>query len=250
MYTTSMRLAEELGQIEYDQDGHRFLLVNRDFGGAHSGDVSMVVVPAGVLQVVRAGPCETGSIVLTGDAQLLGGGAAGRGSVFQSGPGDAFTLGTGERETIMLTVRGRPIEANETEPRYFALDDLADARVHNPSLGFYHMKARMLIDAEHGGVRSFTLGMGTFAPGEGRHALHRHPNAEEIFYVCEGAGVHLTADGAEHPLSAGELAFVPRNEWHGFRNTGTIPVRAFFGYLGVGSRADAGYELMAGPIPA
>jgi mannose-6-phosphate isomerase-like protein (cupin superfamily) len=48
-------------------------------------------------------------------------------------------------------------------------------------------------------------------------------------------------------MSAGQLAFVPRNEWHGFRNTGSEPVRALFGYLGVGSRAEAGYELIGDP---
>ena len=50
--------------------------------------------------------------------------------------------------------------------------------------------------------------------------------------------------GAAAFILAGEMAFVPRNEWHGFRNTGAAPVLAFFGYLGVGARIEAGYQVM------
>jgi mannose-6-phosphate isomerase-like protein (cupin superfamily) len=248
VYITSMRHAEESGQVEYDQDGHRYLLVNADFGGAECGDVSVLVAPSGAFQVVRAGSCETGSVLVGGDGRVVGGGAAGAGTVFASGPGDAFTLRTGKRGATLLTLQGQLLEAENTggNARAFGLDEVADSPAHNPALGFHHMQARMLIDAEadNGGCRSFTLGMGTFAPGQGCHALHRHAHAEEVFFVWEGAGVHLTADGAEHPLSAGELAFIPRTEWHGFKNTGSTPVRAFFAYLGVGARADAGYEVM------
>jgi len=105
------------------------------------------------------------------------------------------------------------------------------------------MKARSLIDADHGGSTALLLGQGTFAPGDGCHALHRHPHACEIFYVWSGEGVHLVDDGSEHPVRAGDLAYIPRNEWHGFRNTGHTEVQAVFGYIGVNSREAAGYEL-------
>ncbi len=241
MYITSIRHAEESGQVEYDQDGRRYLLVSKDFGGADGGGVSVLVVTADASQVVRAGPYEAGSVILRGDGKLAAG------TVYQSGPGDSFTLRTGERGATLLTLQGAPVECTQavgSTARSFSLDEMTDKAAHNPALGFHHMTARMLIDAGNGGCRSFTLGMGTFAAGRGCHALHRHAHAEEVFYVWEGAGVHLTGDGAEHPLSAGELAFVPRNEWHGFKNTGSTQVRALFGYLGVGARADAGYEVM------
>ncbi len=240
MYITSIRHAEESGQVEYDQDGRRYLLVSKDFGGADGGGVSVLVVTADASQLVRAGSYEAGSVLLNEDGELAAG------TVYQCGPGDSFTLRTGERGATLLTLQGRPLEGTEAAgtARSFSLDEIADKAAHDPALGFHHMKARMLIDADNGGCRSFTLGMGTFAPGHGCHALHRHAHAEEVFYVWEGAGVHLTGDGAEHPLAAGELAFVPRNEWHGFKNTGSTPVRALFGYLGVGARTDAGYEVM------
>jgi quercetin dioxygenase-like cupin family protein len=248
VYITSMPHAEQSGQIEYDQDSHRYLLVNKDFGGADAGGVSVLAVPPGASQVVRAGSFEAGSILVSGSGELVGTGPVTAGRVFQSGPGDSFTLRAGQLGATLLTVQGQPLGTEDASRggRNLAVDDVADSPAHNPALGFHHMSARMLIDVDNGGSRSFTLGMGTFAPGEGCHALHRHAHAEEIFYVWEGAGVHLTGDGARHPLAAGELAFVPRNEWHGFQNTSDSPVRAFFGYLGVGARADAGYEVMEG----
>lgn len=249
MYITSMSHAEESGQIVFDQPGRRYLLVSEDFGGAQGGGVSVLVVPPDSDQIVGAGACDSGSVL------LCGGGDPTVGAVYQAGPGHQFTLHTGSGGATLLTVQGRPIERAGATARCFSLDDVADKPAHNPAEGFHHMKARILIDTDvvdgAGGTDrgkrttgSFTLGMGTFAPGTGRHALHRHAHAEEIFYVWEGAGVHLTGDGGEFPLSAGQLAFVPRNEWHGFHNTGRTTVRAFFGYLGVGSRADAGYEVM------
>lgn len=249
MYITSMSHAEESGQIEFDQSGRRYLLVGEDFGGAQGGGVSVLVVPPDTDQIVRAGACESGSVLLSG------GGESAVGSVYQAGPGGQFTLHAGSGGATLLTIQGRPLERAEATARCFSLDEVADKPAHNPALGFHHMQARILIDADvvngaggtdrgNRGAGSFTLGMGTFAPGAGRHALHRHAHAEEIFYVWEGAGVQLTGDGGEFPLSAGQLAFIPRNEWHGFHNTGRATVRAFFGYLGVGSRADAGYEVL------
>jgi quercetin dioxygenase-like cupin family protein len=246
VYITSMSHAKELGQVEYDQAACRYLLVSEDFGGAQEGGVSVLVVPPDTDHIVRAGSCDTGSVLVSGDGDRA------VGTVFRGHPGDHFTLHTGTRGATLLTVEGRPPARFSDSARSFSLDQVPDNPAHNPALGFHHMQAKILIDTAvpaaaeigSGGRSSFSLGMGIFAPGEGRHALHRHAHAEEIFYVWEGAGVHLTGDGVGHPLSAGQLAFVPRNEWHGFHNTGSTPVRAFFGYLGVGSRADAGYEVM------
>ena len=71
-----------------------------------------------------------------------------------------------------------------------------------------------------------------------------HAKAAEVFFVWEGAGVHLTGDGAEHAMRAGDLVFVPPGEWHGFRTTVDTDTRAFFGYLGADLRSGAGYEVM------
>jgi mannose-6-phosphate isomerase-like protein (cupin superfamily) len=44
-------------------------------------------------------------------------------------------------------------------------------------------------------------------------------------------------------VKAGELVFVAKNEWHGFQNTGSTPLKAIFGYLGAHSLEGGGYEL-------
>ena len=52
-------------------------------------------------------------------------------------------------------------------------------------------------------------------------------------------------EGGEIPMKAGDVVFAPRGEWHGFRNTDDRPVRAIFGYFGVTSLDEAGYEVHA-----
>jgi quercetin dioxygenase-like cupin family protein len=46
--------------------------------------------------------------------------------------------------------------------------------------------------------------------------VHRHEREEEGFFVVDGQ-VMVLADGAEHQLTAGGFAFVPRGTPHGFR---------------------------------
>ena len=62
--------------------------------------------------------------------------------------------------------------------------------------------------------------------------------------VWDGEGSHLDVDGTEHPMRPGDAVFVPRGEWHGFRNTGDRPVRAFFGLIGAGDIQQAGNEVL------
>ena len=81
----------------------------------------------------------------------------------------------------------------------FDFREVTETPAHNPELGFFHMRARMLIDGASGGRRTFTLGLGTYAPTEGCHALHRHAHAGEAFFIWKGHGSHLTEDGAGIP---------------------------------------------------
>jgi len=231
-----------------------------EFGGRRSahGDFALLELEPGSTHEV-SDDRESGSVLLDGAAQLRTADTVqtlSPGAVIQSSPGERFTLHTTHHQATMLTVYGRastqpgpdhhsiaPAQDSAARIRISSVNEAADTPVHNPERGFYHMSARTLIDIANGGSRTFTLGQGTFAPGEGCHALHRHPNAAEIFYVWSGEGVHLTEDGTEHPLHTGDLAYISRNEWHGFRNTGQRPVRALFAYLGANSRESAGYEL-------
>ncbi len=239
MFITSPLDAERHGNAEHLHDVDRYRLVNAELSDPLAGGVTLDIV-RGPDPALAAPMTFSASVVLDGTLEKDGASLP-RGSVLLGGQ-SGYT-GRESAKTTVLTVDSRPGALDPAAPTCFDLNDIDDVAAHNPALGFFDMKARMLVDGPRYGARSFTLGLGTFAPGTGCHALHRHANAAEFFYVWEGAGAHLTGDGASHPISAGDLVYVPPNEWHGFRNPGTVPARAFFGYLGVDARADAGYEV-------
>src|SRR5579863_6584655 len=62
------------------------------------------------------------------------------------------------------------------------------------------------------------LSIAEFAP-RGFHNLHRHHASSQISYLLSGKGEHLTENGPV-ALRAGDATYVPKNTWHGFRNTG------------------------------
>ncbi len=243
MFITSVHHAAQHGRVEQLVGLERHELVGPRAGGASDVTVSLDLVHE--MAEPPPGPPSNAagsvSVVLEG-ALRHEGSTLPRGSVLLGGRGDG-TPTNGAPTATVLTITSGPGLQDAGSVTSFSLDEIADAAAHNPALGFFDMSARMLVDGPSAATRSFTLGLGTFAPASGCHALHRHANAAEFFYVWEGSGAHLTEDGVSHPLEAGDLVYVPRNEWHGFRNTGAVPARAFFGYLGVGSRSDAGYEV-------
>ncbi|MDW8343803.1 MAG: cupin domain-containing protein [Verrucomicrobiae bacterium] len=57
----------------------------------------------------------------------------------------------------------------------------------------------------------------------GHTPLHEHPYEHEIF-VLEGTGT-VWRDGQEVPLQPGDVLFIPPNERHQFKNTGTVPFK-------------------------
>ena len=103
-------------------------------------------------------------------------------------------------------------------------------------LGVFWLATRATVGSE-----DFLLGASTFEPG-GLHEHHRHPRGDEFLYILEGGGEHLTPDGAI-PLSAGEIAYIPANEYHGFKNPEGVLTRTLFGYFGPATLAEAGYEV-------
>ena len=56
------------------------------------------------------------------------------------------------------------------------------------------------------------------------------------------AKARISSRATKLPCKPATSVFAPRGEWHGFRNTGDRPVRAIFGYFGVTSLEQAGYE--------
>jgi quercetin dioxygenase-like cupin family protein len=65
-----------------------------------------------------------------------------------------------------------------------------------------------------------TFSMRQFEVEPGGHTpAHHHAHEHEVF-VLEGSGLVMEGD-LEHPLRPGTVVFVPPNQLHQFRNTGT-----------------------------
>ncbi len=131
--------------------------------------------------------------------------------------------------------------------RKVSLSALQGDAALDENAGFFGLGVFWLATSETVGAREVVLGASTFEPG-GVHEHHRHPHGDEILFILEGGGHHLTPDGAV-PLSAGEIAYIPANEFHGFRNPEGVLTRTLFGYFGAGDLGEAGYEVRGGAAP-
>lgn len=113
--------------------------------------------------------------------------------------------------------------------------------------GFFGLGVFWLATRDTVGSEDFLLGASTFEPG-GLHEHHRHPRGDEFLFILEGGGEHLTPDGAVS-LSAGEIAYIPANEYHGFKNKEGVLTRTLFGYFGAATLPEAGYEVRESALP-
>ncbi|HMQ17436.1 MAG TPA: cupin domain-containing protein [Phycisphaerae bacterium] len=79
---------------------------------------------------------------------------------------------------------------------------------------------RMLVGPDEGAtnfhMRHFEVAPGGFTP-------HHQHNYEHEILILKGQGVARSQQG-ERPLKAGDVVFVPANEMHQFRNTGSGPL--------------------------
>ena len=105
--------------------------------------------------------------------------------------------------------------------------------------GWVDMDVRWLFTRDSVGAEHSVFGITVFPPGS-KHDIHRHPNAEEFEYLVSGNGIARVGD-ADVELGPGEVVFVPKNDYHGFENTGDEPVFMVLGYAGAASLAEAGY---------
>jgi len=80
-------------------------------------------------------------------------------------------------------------------------------------------KMRMLIGPQDG-AKNFHMRHFEVAPG-GNTPHHRHDYEHEIL-VLKGEGV-ATSKAGQRPFHSGDVVFVPANEMHQFKNTGTVP---------------------------
>jgi mannose-6-phosphate isomerase-like protein (cupin superfamily) len=84
---------------------------------------------------------------------------------------------------------------------------------------------RTLFSAESTPTEGLTAGIIKIMAGN-QLEVHRHA-PPEVYYFLAGKGV-LSVDGREYPVRRGTAVFIPGNADHGLRNTGTIPLRAFY----------------------
>ena len=105
--------------------------------------------------------------------------------------------------------------------------------------GWMDMDVKWLVTSSSVGAESCVFGITVFPPGA-RHDIHRHPNAEETEYIVAGSGVAAVGDDAVR-IEAGELVFVPRNEYHGFHNDSDVETVMVWTYAPAASLEEAGY---------
>lgn len=105
--------------------------------------------------------------------------------------------------------------------------------------GWIDMDVKWLVTSGNVGAENSVFGLTVFPPGA-KHDVHRHPNAEEVEYIVSGSGVaQVGEDDVE--ISAGELVFVPANEYHGFHNTSDGETVMVWTYAPAASLEEAGY---------
>src|ERR1700722_2921656 len=90
------------------------------------------------------------------------------------------------------------------------------------------------------------LSIAEFDPG-GVHELHRHPASAQISHLLSGRGEHLTENGPV-PIKAGDTTYVPKNIWHGFRNSGRETAALLSIYNPAAQLSEAGYESFVGTV--
>ena len=108
--------------------------------------------------------------------------------------------------------------------------------------GWHKMDVRWMVTDKTMGSESTVVGRTIMPPGVGsKHAIHRHPNAEEWEYIVHGTAIKHVGDDT-FILRAGEMAFIPRNVYHGLENASeNEPLITLWGYCGAPSLEKAGY---------
>nr|AYM53470.1 hypothetical protein [Cystobacter sp.] len=233
-------------------------LVNRELIPEALGMLMIQELSGGSGLPVHALPgAESVTFLLSGKGDWVGDGTgwplkAGEGVFNPPGTSRAFESGR-DGNTVLLVVYGGSNDPRDAEPHAVhggagcgcRVSRTADQGSHSPlgeAGGFIDMGVHWLATTQTVGTRSVVVATSTFTPG-GSHQLHRHPHADEFFLVLQGGGEHLTKDGPVR-LNPGDLAYIPAGEWHGFQTDPGVTTRTVYGYLGAGSLAQAGYELL------
>lgn len=86
--------------------------------------------------------------------------------------------------------------------------------------GAERVRMRMLVGPEDG-AKIFHMRHFEVAP-EGHSPHHQH-NYEHEVLVLKGSGI-VKSDAGDRPIKPGDVVWVPPNEKHQFRNTGSDPL--------------------------
>ena len=128
-------------------------------------------------------------------------------------------------------------------PKKISIDDVGPDRGAQPEdgkPGWIDMDVRWLVTRQTVGADDSVFGVTYFPPGS-RHEIHRHEHAEEVEYLIQGEGVARVGED-DVAIGVGEAVFVPRNEYHGFRNTSETETAVMvWCYAGAASLEEAGY---------
>jgi mannose-6-phosphate isomerase-like protein (cupin superfamily) len=82
------------------------------------------------------------------------------------------------------------------------------------------------------GVDGISFCVEDMIPGR-KMRVHKHLNNDELIFIHKGEGV-LTLDDETFIVKAGDVAFAPRNTWHGLDNTGKENLLMVFQYSPAG----------------
>jgi len=135
---------------------------------------------------------------------------------------------------------------SEVKDSHFKIipDDVKPDSSLKEERGWHKMDVRWLVTGKNMDSKQTVVGRTIMPPGvKSRHAIHRHPNAEEWEYIVSGVGRKHVGDES-FVLHAGELAFIPRNAYHGLENASdTETLVTLWGYCGASSLEEAGYVI-------
>jgi quercetin dioxygenase-like cupin family protein len=130
-------------------------------------------------------------------------------------------------------------EVKQDHPMKVTVDRTPSDESLQASDGWMDMDVRWLVTSKTVGSENCVFGLTYFAPGA-KHDIHRHPNAEETEYIVSGSGVAAVGDDNVR-VDAGEMIFVPRNEYHGFHNDTDTEAVMVWTYAPAASLEEAGY---------
>jgi quercetin dioxygenase-like cupin family protein len=128
-------------------------------------------------------------------------------------------------------------------PKKISVDAVAPGAGPRPEdgrPGWVDMDVRWLVTRQTVGADRSVFGVTYFPPGS-RHEIHRHEHAEEVEYLVQGEGVARVGED-DVVMGVGDAVFVPRNDYHGFRNTSETETAVMvWSYAGAASLDEAGY---------